>query len=265
MSTQKEWQVDIAPIVFFTLVVGVKTYALMEYVQQQDDLWNLIADPQTRAAAGSGLGYYLSREFSYLAYYLTALAFDMLVLYSFLVRHGAQQRPKGFWENIFPLLTVFIPVIGFTLMLMPEVRALLPSYPERFLQALASITPMFPYYINVAAFLIGLSGAAFSIWAIAHLRASFGLRAAVRELVTTGPYRRIRHPLYFGEIIHILGIAILAATPAAIYLFILAVAMQAIRARIEERKFLTTVPDYASFRRNTGFLWPRIFPVNERR
>ncbi|MGB5198818.1 MAG: methyltransferase, partial [Sedimenticolaceae bacterium] len=77
--------------------------------------------------------------------------------------------------------------------------------------------------------------------------------------VTTGPYRRIRHPLYFGEIIHIFGVVILAATPAALYLFIVAVALQAIRAKIEERKFLASVPAYAEFKRNTGFLWPRFF------
>ena len=113
--------------------------------------------------------------------------------------------------------------------------------------------------MNLAGLLIGLFGAAFSIWAIAHLRASFGLRTAVRELITTGPYSRIRHPLYFGEMIHIFGVAILAATPAAMYLYLVAVILQVIRAKIEERKFLATVPAYADFRRRTGFLWPRLF------
>ena len=81
----------------------------------------------------------------------------------------------------------------------------------------------------------------------------------MRELVTSGPYRRIRHPLYVGEIIHVSGIALLAATPAALYLLVIAVALQAVRAKIEERKFLANVPAYAEFRRNTGFLWPRLF------
>lgn len=71
------------------------------------------------------------------------------------------------------------------------------------------------------------------------------------------PTARIRHPLYVGEIIHILGLSILAATPIGVYLFVFAVGLQVIRAKIEERKFLATVPEYAEFRRNTGFLWPR--------
>lgn len=62
-----------------------------------------------------------------------------------------------------------------------------------------------------------------------------------------------------GQDIHILGVAILAATPAALALFFVAVALQAVRAKIEERKFLANVPAYAEFRRNTGFLWPKLF------
>jgi protein-S-isoprenylcysteine O-methyltransferase Ste14 len=218
-----------------------------------------VTDAERRATLGDGASLLITGEFSHIAYYTVALAFDALVFYSLWVRRAAKERPRGFWENIFPLITVFVPVIGFTLMFLPQVRALLPSYPEDLMRFLYELTPAFPHYLNLTGLLIGLFGAAFSIWAIAHLKASFGLRAAVRELVTTGPYRRIRHPLYFGEIIHVFGIAILAATPAALYLFVVAVALQAVRAKIEERKFLATVPEYAEFKRNTGFLWPKFF------
>ena len=55
-----------------------------------------------------------------------------------------------------------------------------------------------------------------------------------------------------------LGVVVLAATPVALYLFVVAVALQAVRAKVEERKFLASVPEYAEFRRNTGFLWPKL-------
>ena len=258
MSAHKDWRVDAAPLIFFTAVVALKTYYLVGYLQEANQLLAMMSDAE-RAEIGGGLGYYVTGQFSHLGYYATALAFDALVLYSLLVRRAAKERPKGFWENIFPLITVFVPVLGFALMFIPAVRAHLPGYPEAFLQRMAEITPIFPFYMNMAGLVIGFFGAAFSIWAIRHLRASFGLRTAVRELVTTGPYSRIRHPLYFGEIIHIFGVAILAATPAALALFVVAVILQAIRAKIEERKFLATVPAYAEFQRNTGFLWPRLF------
>jgi protein-S-isoprenylcysteine O-methyltransferase Ste14 len=259
MPAQKDWRVDIAPLTFFAIIVAAKTFYLIGYIGDSDKLWDLLSDDAQRQAMGGALSYYLTGQFSYLAYYIVSTAFDALVFYSLLVRRGAKQRPKGFWENIFPLITVFVPVAGFALMFVPQVRAVLPAYPEPWLQKMAEMTPAFPFYMNLAGLLIGLFGAAFSIWAIMHLRASFGLRTAVRELVTSGPYSRIRHPLYFGEIIHIFGVAILAATPAALYLFGLAVALQAVRAKIEERKFLATVPEYAAFQRRTGFLWPRVF------
>lgn len=259
MTTPKDWRIDIFPLLFFAAVIAAKTYYLVGYVGAQDHLWGVLSDPQHRAAIGGGLNYILAGEFSHLAYYVVALAFDALVFFSLLIRGGAKQRPQGFWENIFPLLTVFIPMAGFTLMFIPEVRALLPGYPPELLRQAAELVPAFPFYMNLAGLLIGLFGAAFSIWAITHLRASFGLRTAVRELVTSGPYRRIRHPLYFGEIIHIFGVVILAATPVALYLFVFAVALQVARAKIEERKFLANVPEYATFRDNTGFLWPRLF------
>lgn len=255
----KDWRIDAPPLLFFGLLIAVKTHYLVGYVTGNERLWSLATDATQRDALGAGLGLYLTGEFSYIAYYSVSLAFDALVFYSLWVRRGAREKPHGFWENIFPLLTVFVPVTGFTLMFVPEIRAMLPGYPPGFLQQMHAWLPGFGFYMNLAGLLIGLFGAAFSIYAIRHLKASFGLRTAVRELVTTGPYSRIRHPLYFGEIIHIFGIAILAATPAALWLFVVAVALQAVRAKIEERKFLATVPEYAAFRDQTGFLWPRLF------
>ena len=255
MAMSKDWRVDIAPLLFFATVIGLKTYYLIGYLQESRQLLELIGAPGTHDA----LDYHLTGHFSHTAYYITALAFDVLIFYSLLVRRGAKSRPQGFWENIFPLITVFVPMLGLTLMFIPDIRAHLPGYPESLLRRLGEQVPAFPFYLNMAGLVIGLLGALFSIWAITHLRASFGLRAAVRELVTTGPYRRIRHPLYVGEIIHVFGVVILAATPVALYLFIVAVMLQVIRAKIEERKFLASEPAYAEFRRNTGFLWPKLF------
>jgi protein-S-isoprenylcysteine O-methyltransferase Ste14 len=256
---EKDWRVDIFPVIFFATVVALKTYYLVHYIVSNDRLWSLMQYSAEREAMGGKAIYYLTGQFSFIAYYFVSTAFDALVFYSLMVRRAAKDRPKGFWENIFPLVTVFVPVLGFMLMFVPQIRAVLPRYPESFLGWLAQITPAYPFYMNLGGLLIGLIGAGFSIWAIRHLRASFGLRTAVRELVTTGPYSRIRHPLYFGEMIHIFGVAILAATPVAMYLYIVAVVLQVIRAKVEERKFLASMPEYAEFRRNTGFLWPRLF------
>jgi protein-S-isoprenylcysteine O-methyltransferase Ste14 len=191
-------------------------------------------------------------------YFVVATAFDALVLYSFIVRGEAKSRPEGPAENLLPLVTVFVPVIGYTLLFLPQVRAVVPGYSPETLAAMREITPLFGFYLSMTGFVLGLLGAAFSIWSISYLKRSFGLRAAVRTLVTGGPYARIRHPLYLGEIIHILGIAILSGKPLGLYLFVVAVALQVLRAKVEERKFRRTLPEYDAYLRQTGFLWPRL-------
>ncbi len=249
---------DGIPIAVFALIVGSKTYTFWDYLTNNPDLWLLLKNIDSVAQYGQGATFFLTKQMSYILYYVTALAFDALVFYSFIVRGEAKSRPQGFWENVFPLATVFVPVIGFTLLFFPRVRQLIPGYSQETLDMLRDISPLYPFYMSIIGFAVGFIGAAFSIWAISHLKRSFGLRAAVRTLVTSGPYARIRHPLYVGEIIHIFGIALLSATPVGLYLFAAAIVFQIARAKIEERKFLRTLPEYRHYRANTGFLWPKL-------
>jgi len=258
MTTLAKLKRDGAPIVVFGFIVCAKIYSLWVYLTGNPNLWKMLSNMASIDEYGRGAVYYLADELSYLLYFLTAVAFDTLVFYSFIVRGEAKSRPEGAWENLFPLITVFVPVIGFTLLFFPQVRQQVPGYSVETLKMLRDITPMYGFYMNMLGVTIGFTGAALSIWAISYLKKSFGLRAAVRELVTRGPYARIRHPLYVGEIIHIFGIAILSGTPVGLYLFVVAVAFQVVRARIEERKFLRILPEYRDYMKQTGFLWPRL-------
>jgi protein-S-isoprenylcysteine O-methyltransferase Ste14 len=249
---------DGLPIVVFGFIFSAKAYALWVYLSGNSHLWLMLRNAGNIEQYGRGAAYYLTDELSFLLYFVTALVFDMLVFYSFIVRGEAKSRPEGVWENLFPLVTVFVPVIGFTLLFFPQVREYLPGYSAETLRMLKDITPMYGFYLNMLGVAIGFTGATLSVWAVSYLRKSFGLRTAVRKLVTRGPYARIRHPLYVGEIVHIFGLAVLSGTPVGFYLFAVAVALQVVRARIEERKFLRTLPEYADYMRRTGFLWPRL-------
>jgi protein-S-isoprenylcysteine O-methyltransferase Ste14 len=249
---------DGGPIVLFAVIVGAKVYSLWMYLSGHPQLWQLLRGIEDIDTYGPGAAYYLTNQLSYVLYFVTAIAFDALVFYSFIVRSEAKRRPEGLWENVFPLITVFVPVIGFTLLALPEVRQRLPGYSPETLAWLRSITPRYGFYMTMIGFVLGFLGAVFSIWALSYLRRSFGLRTAVRTLVTSGPYARIRHPLYLGEIVHIFGIAILSATPVGLWLFVTSVALQVVRAKIEERKFLRNLPEYAAYQARTGFLWPQL-------
>jgi len=258
MSFSQQLRRNWAPILFFSAVVAAKSYYLVDYLLSHPNLWVMLSDLGRLGAYGRGAGYYLTADLSYLLYYVAALAFDALVLASFLSRGQARDRPRGPWENLYPLITVFVPVLGFTLLFLPQVRALVPGYSDATVAWMRQVSPLFPFYLVLGGTLIAFVGVGLSIWSLSYLRRSFGLRTAVRELVRTGPYRWARHPLYAGEILHLLGIAILSGKPAGLYLFVVAVALQVVRARIEERKFLRAVPEYRAYMAETGFLWPRL-------
>ncbi len=247
------------PLIFFGTVVSTKVYFLFETLFIDGGwakLWNLISHAHY---GGDEVNFVIMSMVSYIFYTIVAILFDALVFASYLIRLEPTKRATGFWETIYPLATVLIPVTGFTLLAIPDIRAQLPSYDLRELAFRYNLSPTFFMSVNIAGLAIGAIGAILSFVALWSLKKSFSLMTEVRELVTTGLHRRVRHPLYMAEIIHIFGIAILSGTPVGMWLFVIAVAMQVVRAKIEENKFQQTVPEYAEFKSNTGFLWPKLW------
>ncbi len=105
--------------------------------------------------------------------------------------------------------------------------------------------------------LIMALGEAITLSGMLWLRGSFSIFTESRALVTTGPYRWLRHPLYSGEILSIWGYVVVVGngfTSGGAALFTI---LQIMRARLEEKKLAASHPDYGSYRRQTGFLLPR--------
>jgi len=192
-------------------------------------------------------------------YNCVAILFDVLIIASYLLRCEPVSRAQGFWERYYPLITVMFPMLGFTLLLIPNFRLFFPPFQIGRVLMRFDLPLLFPLFVELAGLLISMIGAALSIAALWSLRQCFSLMVEVRRLVTTGMYRRIRHPLYMSEIIHAFGTAILAAHPVALSIFIITLILEIIRAKFEERKFLRVVPAYAEFKKRTGFLWPKIW------
>ena len=79
----------------------------------------------------------------------------------------------------------------------------------------------------------------------------------VRKLVNTGVYRFLRHPLYTGEMTHLLGVCLLFNNPYAYSFFRVVLLMQLSRAKLEERKLSLNLPEYRIYKQNTGFIFPK--------
>ena len=113
--------------------------------------------------------------------------------------------------------------------------------------------------IGLAVFLLGL---ALAIWARIYLGRNWGTPMSQKvdpELVTTGPYRYIRHPIYSGIILGMIG------TTMAISLYwlvavVLLGAYFVYSATVEERNMAGLFPEtYAAYRSSTKMLIPFVF------
>lgn len=72
-----------------------------------------------------------------------------------------------------------------------------------------------PLATSVGGFIVGaflvVIGLAFAVWARVHLGKNWGMPMSLKEnpeLVTSGPYRLVRHPIYSGVLLAMLGSAI---------------------------------------------------------
>ena len=99
-------------------------------------------------------------------------------------------------------------------------------------------------------------GAIFSLWSILWLGRSLGIVVSVREIVLAGPYRYVRHPIYFGYSCLFLGLFLTACSVRMTILAGGAMALLWWRARLEEAVLSAHSAAYREWMKHTGFLWP---------
>jgi protein-S-isoprenylcysteine O-methyltransferase Ste14 len=102
-------------------------------------------------------------------------------------------------------------------------------------------------------------GLVFALVSVAALGRCFGVLPDVRGLVTRGPYRFVRHPLYLGELTASLGMVVGASErllPAAA--LVLSIVFQLIRTHFEERTLRAEFPEYETYAARTKRLIPGV-------
>jgi len=98
-----------------------------------------------------------------------------------------------------------------------------------------------------------------SIGTLAWLGRSFSILPQARGLITSGPYRYVRHPLYAAEFVASLGSALLFAQPWSLLITLAAFALQLRRMQFEEVILFQTYPEYGPYRAQTARLLPGIY------
>jgi protein-S-isoprenylcysteine O-methyltransferase Ste14 len=119
---------------------------------------------------------------------------------------------------------------------------------------------------NIYEILIGLlfyvSGIALAIWARLHFAKNWGMPMTIKqnpELITSGPYRYVRHPIYSGILLALSGTAM--AYSLSWLLVLLRVGMYFIvSAVVEEQNLRKLFPEtYPEYMHHTKMLIPFIF------
>ena len=104
-----------------------------------------------------------------------------------------------------------------------------------------------------------IAGLAFAICSVAVLGRCFGILPDVRGLVTRGPYRLVRHPLYLGELTAVLGIVLGSRQPLlAGGTWLVCVGLQLARTSYEERNIRAEFPQYDEYAARTRRLIPGV-------
>ncbi len=101
-----------------------------------------------------------------------------------------------------------------------------------------------------------VAGTAWAAWSLHCLGRNLSVVAQARAIADRGPYQWVRHPLYTGELACSLGLALAAGTAPAWALWLALAAMQAARAREEERVLLAALPGYRGYRARTAAFLP---------
>jgi len=117
-------------------------------------------------------------------------------------------------------------------------------------------------WTNSLGIAITAAGLAFAIWARAYLGTNWSGAVTVKvghELVRTGPYRWVRHPIYSGMVLAMLGTALVRHQVRGVIAVVLSYIGFKIKSRIEEATMSATFgAAYADYSSTTGAILPRL-------
>lgn len=157
---------------------------------------------------------------------------ETLLLITFMVSYFIRMEPV---ERSRGVREILVPIIGAVLPF-----ALLLTSPNRWISG--NTLALYSVFVWMT------TATSLTLWGIWTLRRSFSITVEVRALVTNGPYRWVRHPIYLGEILTALGVLIWRFSMQNLLLFIIFVQIQFMRARWEETKLTNTFPQYEEYR-----------------
>lgn len=165
-----------------------------------------------------------------------ALLFAAVLIGLVAVRRPASSGAKGFVPKAVAFMGAFL---GVAILSLPHHTIAWP------LQLLST-------------FLI-FGGMGFAVYALLWLGRSISVMSEARSLVTGGPYALVRHPLYLGEEVALIGITMQFFSPVALAVLAMQIASQLVRMNYEEQVMADAFAEYADYASRVKRLIPGIY------
>ena len=170
-----------------------------------------------------------------LATHIANLAFLLLVVFLVTVRLKPARGIQSWEAWVSALLGSALPL-------------LLLALPQS-----ASVTGL-----RVAGLIMIAVGWLMSVYVVSYLGRSFSVTPQARRLVTAGPYRVVRHPLYVAEEVAVVGVMLLYLSWAAVTVVVVHWLIQLRRMANEEQVLAANFPEYQAYSENTPRVIPRL-------
>jgi len=180
-------------------------------------------------------------------FFLPTFAHEALIALSFLMRKPLLKQAEGWAPRLAAYVATFMTPAFFFFSSRWKPEWVHPSPPALF----------------VGGVFLWLVGAYVGLWSLLSLRRAFSIVPQARTLVTRGPYRLARHPVYASYLLQYGGVALshLSFPLATVFFAWLGIVM--LRISHEEKVLAATFPEYAEYRRRVGTFAPRFIAARE--
>lgn len=125
------------------------------------------------------------------------------------------------------------------------------------------VYPFADQRFGIAALALGLAGIAAGLWTLWHNRpGNFSVYPEPLdgfELITSGPYRWVRHPMYSSLLLMMAGIALYNAHWLNALGFVLVLLAVLGKMSLEERYLSNAITEYQGYRQRTKRLIPLVY------
>jgi protein-S-isoprenylcysteine O-methyltransferase Ste14 len=119
-----------------------------------------------------------------------------------------------------------------------------------------------PHLLDYFGLILALAGLAIAIWARISLGQYWSDKIVLKidhQLIRSGPYARMRHPIYSGVLLGVAGSALAVDEWRGVLAFLLLLTNYAVKAKREDKILGESFPkEFTDHQKNAGFLLPRL-------